>query len=770
MDAVAQPHVIVRLYEDPADEGFEDVVDYLERRDPVGARRLRDAFGEISFTPVFSERTREQLPQLQRLASRRDPSYEPEPLTTFFYAEAEGAGDLMELVELLAASAAVRSAEVEIPGPDPVVNATDDPRAAAQTYLDPAPGGLDARYAWTVPGGAGGGQTVVDIEQGWTLDHEDLVDHNITQLNGTIVNSSRRHGTSVLGELCAVDNTVGCVGIAPEVATVFVASRNPSLSDSIIDVLPSLEFGDVMLLETQDGVAGSNPVMYGPSEIVTATWEAVRLATALGVIVVAAGGNGTNNGSAPAVNLDTLTDSAGNLVHFRDPSNPDFRDSGAIIVAAATSAAPHTRLDYSTFGARIDCYGWGEDIETCSSDSSGATDLYRSNFAGTSGASPMVAGAALCIQGAYEAASGGRRLSPRQMRAVLSDLTTNTPPAASEPTPIGVMPNLRAVIDDLLDVVPDVYIRDNIADTGDPHAGAISASPDIILRPVPVADPQAAFGEGSGTENDAGLGFEAEAGQDNFVYVRARNRGGAAATDVDAQIFWSPPSTLVTPDLWTPIGVATIPILPTGDLLTCSPPLEWPAADIPSQGHYCFVGLLGTAGDPAPEPGDFLDFDNFREFIRNNNNVTWRNFNVVDRDPDDPEAVIELPWIMPGAPRQRLPFALELQFRLPRGADVLWELPLRFLRDFDAQVELVDVDDRKDRGVAILPPIGHVRFGPAMIGAAARYDMLFRVRSNSEDRRTAFPIVARQLYRGEEEVGRLTWRLDPQVRQRHRDA
>jgi hypothetical protein len=53
----------------------------------------------------------------------------------------------------------------------------------------------------------------------------------------------------------------------------------------------------------------------------------------------------------------------------------DFRDSGAIIVAAATSAAPHTRLVYSTFGQRIDCYAWGQNIRTCSSDAAGATNL-----------------------------------------------------------------------------------------------------------------------------------------------------------------------------------------------------------------------------------------------------------------------------------------------------------------------------------------------------------------------------------------------------------
>jgi hypothetical protein len=112
------------------------------------------------------------------------------------------------------------------------------------------------------------------------------------------------------------------------------------------------------------------------------------------------------------------------------------------------------------------------------------------------------------------------------------------------------MPNLRASIDgDVLNLAPDLYLRDFVGDVGDPHNGAISASPDVILRQTPEIDPQASFGEGSGTENVPTLGFEAEAGQDNFVYVRVRNRGSSVAANVEATVYWAPVATLVTPDL-----------------------------------------------------------------------------------------------------------------------------------------------------------------------------------------------------------------------------
>lgn len=766
MTAFAQPRVIVRLREDPAGEGMEPNA-YLQARDPAGYRRLVAAAGKVKLVSVFSDKSRKKLPELQKRAAERDPSYRAEPLTNFYYVEADGEYELTKLARMLSASSAVRSADIEIPGPDPLVDASNDAFAADQDYLDNAPGGIDARYAWTIPGGDGAGQTVIDIEQGWTLNHEDLAAKGATQLNGVLLNGSRAHGTAVLGELCAVDNAIGCVGIAPNVATVFVASRNPSLANSIVDVLDNLNFGDVMLLETQDGVPGTSPVRYGPSEIVAATRASVRLATALGVIVVAAGGNGTNNGGTPATNLDTFTDSGGKLVLYRSPGNNDFDDSGAILVAAATSAAPHTRKAYSTHGLRIDCYGWGENVVTCSSNATGATNLYTTSFSGTSSASPIVAGAALCVQGAYQAATG-HRLSPRQMRQILSDPTHNTAAAASETTAIGVMPNLRGILDNVLGLVPDVYLRDNLGDTGGVHNGALSLSPDIIVRQTAVANPQAAFGQGSGTENDDTLSDIVKKGQDNFVYVRARNRGGANAANVNARLYWSPPSTLVTPDLWTPIGTGSValPNVPTGNVLTSSPALTWPDADIPAPGHYCFVALLGSDGDAAPQPADFMNFNNFMTFIRNNNNATWRNFNVIDADPAVGTIKEDLAWIMPGAPDRRARFALDLALNLPRDAEVMLELPLRFLRLFRAQLNLVEVDERKDRALVRLPARGRLRFGPALMPAKARYAMRFRVRFKSAGLQGLHRIEARQLFEGKEEVGRLAWLFDPYVRAR----
>src|SRR5215211_6781277 len=103
------------------------------------------------------------------------------------------------------------------------------------------------------------------------------------------------------------------------------------------------------------------------------------------------------------------------------------------------------------------------------------------------------------------------------------------------------MPNLRAIFELKLGLTPDVYLRDAIGDTGVvPSTGMISASPDIIVRSTRVDNPAGDFGQGSGNENSDTLSSEVEFGQDNFIYVRMRNRNTAVAANTTATVYWSP--------------------------------------------------------------------------------------------------------------------------------------------------------------------------------------------------------------------------------------
>jgi serine protease len=768
-----RPRVVVRFREGVQLSDRLELGDQIEEMGIGPWKKLGNEFPGLKLNPVFTYLNRDDVQKLSQRAVEMDPTYKPANFGAFYYLDAPPETDLVALVKTLLSWHSIQEAYIDQAGPDPVVNAANDPRSVNQGYLDPAPDGIDAEYAWTFVGGDGAGQRFIDLERGWTLNHEDIAAHGATLLHGTLLDGSRNHGTSVLGEICAVDNTVGCVGIVPNVASVNVVSYNGSTRpDAIFAAIANLSFGDVLLLEAQ--VYLNNTLLLGPIEANDAEYEAIRLATALGIIVIEAGGNGTDNGSTPALDMDTYTTLSGRAILNRDPNNPDFRDSGAIIVTAATATAPHTRLAYGPHGKRIDCYAWGEEIDTLASNGSGSTTAYTTGFGGTSGASPIITGAALAVQGRAEAQLG-YRFSPRQMRVILSNPATGTPPAATETTRISVMPNLRSIFNTVFNAAPDVYIRDFVGDVGEPHAGAISASPDIILRPTAVVNPQATFGSGSGTENDATLGAKAEIGQDNFVYVRVLNQGGSPATNVGLTVFWSPVATLVTGDLWTLVGTTIVPNVPIGEQLTVSDAIVWQQTEIPGAGHYCFVGLVGNSADPAPAPADFLNWDNFQRFIRENNNVTWKNFNVEDNDPDIedptvPKGFKALKFLAPGAPDKARYMALEFIAKLPEGAKAMVEVPLGFYELLHKCHQLGKVSIDRKCGAAFIPvnPHGRVYFGEVLFPAKSRTALRLLVQIPEEHRKKAYQIAVRQLWEGEE-VGRVTWQLQQKqtVKQKH---
>jgi len=374
--------------------------------------------------------------------------------------------------------------EVEIayleggPTPPPV-NAADDPRSGNEGYLDAAPGGIDARWAWDLADGTGIG--FVDMERGWLLNHEDLVAAGITLISG-LNQDFPGHGTAVLGEVAAVDNQIGGIGIAPgcsaRVVSQWRTATNYGTAAAILSAVDVMSPGDVLLLEAQTAQGGLNNV---PVEVEAAVFDAISHATSQGIVVVEAAGNGSHD-------LDTFTDSAGKRVLNR--SSSDFKDSGAIMVGAASSAAPHSRLGFSNFGSRIDCFAWGENIDTTGDGWQGnSTTAYTTSFGGTSGASPIVTGAALLLQ-SWRRTAKKQVYGPASIRLLLSNSGINTPSADPPNDRIGVMPDLRAIIEAEL-------IAERVHDIGDRYVsfvqvliGLIDDSPGLIWvpgkGPVPV--------------------------------------------------------------------------------------------------------------------------------------------------------------------------------------------------------------------------------------------------------------------------------------------
>jgi serine protease len=760
-----RPRVVVKFTDDVRVPGEGDIAEYLHEAEVGPVERLTEAFPGIEFDRLFVSLDPEQLDGLVKQATERDRTYRPPNFRTFFAVTCPPGVDPDEVQARVAEWRSVEYSYVEGgPTPPPAVSAADDPRWPDQGYLDPAPDGIDAEYAWTVAGGDGQGVGFVDLERGWTFDHEDLTGASVSLISG-VSKDFHGHGTAVLGEVSAVDNSLGCVGTTPALGSVRAVSQwrtnsTYDTADAIVSAVAVMDFGDVLLLEAQTSQMGYG---YLPVEVENATYEAIRLGTALGIVIVEAAGNGSED-------LDAYTTPLGDAILNR--GSADFRDSGAILVGAGSATAPHGRLGFSNYGSRIDCYGWGESINTTGDGWTGTgTTTYTASFGGTSGASPIVSGAALSVQGMAEQ-SLGYRFSPRQLRSMLADPANGTQSASPASDGIGVMPDLRTIATTVLNTTPDVYIRDFVGDTGDPHSGSISASPDVVLRPAQVTDPQAEFGEGSAGENSATLGFEAVAGQDNYVYVRLQNRGGASAQNVTATVYWSPVATLVTPDLWTEVGTTTAAATPTpsevaaGEMLTVMEPITWDAGEIPGAGHYCFVALIGSDGDPAPDPADFTDWNTFRTYIRDNNNVTWRNFNVVSSVPPAGGRYVALPFLAPGAPDAARPMQLEVQARLPDGARAFLELPQYVVEKLDESPNhreaLAEIEPPEGEAVAYIPvnPHGRRLLDAIPFPARSRTEMRLLVHVPEAAREHTYRVAVRQLFENEE-VGRVTWQLTP---------
>ncbi len=307
-----------------------------------------------------------------------------------------------------------------------------------QGYLEAAPGGVDAVFAWH-QGIRGAGVWFADIEGAWNTSHEDLPGSRITVLATQMTGVSwRAHGTAVLGEVVGSDNGKGVIGIAPDVERVFVSPiARTNVAEAIDRAARQLRAGDVLLIELQStGPRGR----YLPVEYWDDVFDAIRAATDRGVVVIEAAGNGGED-------LDNR--------RYDGKLSRSGRDSGAILVGAgAPPRAGFTdreRLDFSNYGSRLDVQGWGRKVATLDYGDLQACDggvdrHYTGEFAGTSSASPIVAGAAILVE---ERAKNerGRVLPPRELRELLS--RTGTPQVRENQQPIGPRPDLARALHEL---------------------------------------------------------------------------------------------------------------------------------------------------------------------------------------------------------------------------------------------------------------------------------------------------------------------------------
>lgn len=378
--------------------------------------------------------------------------------------------DVVAVTERLGALEEVEYARpLPRPAPSPQVpDFTDaaNPTGVTQRYLGPAgSNGVDAQYAWTVPGGDGAEISICDVEYAWHFSHDDVEDNGGISLvgpQGLDLFDEGNHGTAVVGIYGGDDDQMGVRGIAFESRKLAAASVTGfpvpwwNVPAAITNAMEALQRGDVILLEQHMPGPNSDPVDalggaqdgFVPVEWEEPVYQTIRLAVGLGYVVVEAAGNGGED-------LDADIYAQGHAPF--DPAN----DSGAILVGAG-SPADRSRLGFSNFGARVDVQGWGRSVVTATGPGTagptadlwnvdGSDLLYTQSFSGTSSASAMIAGVCASLQGAFLQAMG-RTATPAELRELL--LVGASVQTGDTTENIGPLPNLRGAIDAVLDNVP----------------------------------------------------------------------------------------------------------------------------------------------------------------------------------------------------------------------------------------------------------------------------------------------------------------------------
>ncbi len=313
----------------------------------------------------------------------------------------------------------VRDSRDETGSNGPSAGAASEDFSDRQGYL----GDVGAPWCWQYRGGRGDGVSLIDVEEGWNLSHEDLVGQ-VLPLPGI---NDIPHGTAVLGIVAAAPDGRGVTGMAhraqvgceptesqtglynPE-AAVFRAAN--ALTDGLVLIQVQTRGLDNNLLPLEAGDLG---------------WAVVRHAILEGLHVVEPAANG-------GVEL------------------PPLRDSGAILVGAGDPVT-RVRLSGSNWGDRVDLQGWGRSVVTTGAANStfrwrNLTPLaehnrcYTSRFNGTSSAAAIVAGAVACTDGLARA--HGIVLTSGELRDLL--VRTGKHPQDDGGEPIGPLPDLQQAV------------------------------------------------------------------------------------------------------------------------------------------------------------------------------------------------------------------------------------------------------------------------------------------------------------------------------------
>lgn len=278
------------------------------------------------------------------------------------------------------------------------------------------------------------------IEYGWDPDHEDykLTTADLLASGNDLYPTTRDHGTATLGVLIATHNNYGVSGLAPNVTiglSPLVAGGPVSVHtlSALNTAASNAGYGDIVIFEQgQDAPDGTLwactqfvGAKKGPMELDDALYSRIAQASREGVIVMEPAGNENTS-------LDQCFGGANEQKKFNRQA-PNFYDSGAIIVGAGKYSdffpgELGMPMGFSNYGNRVDLQGWGGEVATTGPINATAGAIrdpdYTGGYAGTSSATPIVAGATALVQSYFKNVKG-RTLNGYEMRQLL--VNTGTP-------------------------------------------------------------------------------------------------------------------------------------------------------------------------------------------------------------------------------------------------------------------------------------------------------------------------------------------------------